>query len=423
MLTITRQRQSTVMFSSSRAIKRFVASIAVGLSLALSALGSPASAQTIDVGVLTARSGAGAPVGEEIVTGIETAMAMYGPVLGRQVKLVIEDSAWNSQLAVTRATKLVQQDHVAAILGTSTVESLALQPLLDRLRVPVVTSNSGGAAMTRDKCNKWFFRTNAEEVMSETSLKELFEKGPNLDKATWFTVGNDYGWSRMVGDSAKRVPGLKYAGETYAQLETTDWAPYIAQIQKAGATAVLMPVTFGVQLVDFVQQATQFGLTKNAVLVAPIGLPDWAVNEIGEPVTHVVSMGSWAAWGYEDKEPTGTARKFNEAYYQKQKRVAGMQAIQAGTAALMLFDAITKAGSTEPNAIVKGLEQVTTATPMGMLRFQPGGRQAESPLFLGPYVHLEKPKYGAEYAQRVDEVVPASKSLISAKEAGCHLEE
>jgi ABC-type branched-subunit amino acid transport system substrate-binding protein len=273
MLTITRQRQSTVMFSSSRAIKRFVASIAVGLSFALSALGSPASAQTIDVGVLTARSGAGAPVGEEIVTGIETAIAMHGPVLGRQVKLVIEDSAWNSQLAVTRATKLVQQDHVAAILGTSTVESLALQPLLDRLRVPVVTSNSGGAAMTRDKCNKWFFRTNAEEVMSETSLKELFEKGPNLDKATWFTVGNDYGWSRMVGDSAKRVPGLKYAGETYAQLETTDWAPYIAQIQKAGATAILMPVTFGVQLVDFVQQATQFGLTKNAVLVAPIGLP------------------------------------------------------------------------------------------------------------------------------------------------------
>ena len=55
--------------------------------------------------------------------------------------------------------------------------------------------------MTRDKCNKWFFRTNAEEVMSETSLKELFDKDPNLNKATWFTVGNDYGWSRIVGDS------------------------------------------------------------------------------------------------------------------------------------------------------------------------------------------------------------------------------
>ena len=423
MLTITRQRNLTVMFKGSSAITRLVASAVAALWFALVPFASPAWAQTIDVGVLTARSGAGAPVGEEIYTGIQTAIAMYGPVLGRQVKLVVEDSAWNSELAVTKATKLVQQDHVAAILGTSTVESLALLPLLERLRVPIVTSNSGGAAMTRDKCNKWFFRTNPEEVMSETSLKELFGSSANLKNATWFTVGNDYGWSRMVGDSAKRVPGLKYAGETYAQLDTTDWAPYIAQIQKAGATAVLMPVTFGVQLVDFVRQATQFGLTKNAVLVAPIGLPDWAANEIGEPVTHVVSQGSWAAWGYEEKEPTGTARKFNEAYYQQHKRVAGMQAIQAGTAALMLFNAITKAGAAEPGAIVKGLEQVNVATPLGMLRFQPGGRQAESPLFLGPYVHLEKPKYGAAYAQRVDEVVPASKSLISAKEAGCHLEE
>lgn len=420
MLAVTRQGRQTVMLSD-RSRFRVIAT-AVGLAIALGTLETGASAQTIDVGVLTARSGAGAPVGEEIVTGIQTAIALYGPVLGREVKLVIEDSAWNSQLAVTKATKLVQQDHVVAILGTSTVESLALQPLLDRLRVPVVTSNSGGAAMTRDKCNKWFFRTNPEEVMSETSLKQLFSKGPDLDKATWFTVGNDYGWSRMVGESAKRVPGLKYAGETYAQLETTDWAPYIAQIKKAGATAVLMPVTFGVQLVDFVQQATQFGLTKNAVLVAPIGLPDWAANKIGEPVTHVLSMGSWAAWGYEDKEPTGTARKFNETYYARQKRVAGMQAIQAGTAALMLFEALTKAGSTDPDAVVKGLEQVDIATPLGMLRFQPGGRQAESPLFLGPYVHLEKAKYGAQFAQRVDEVVPASQSLIPAKEAGCNLQ-
>ena len=423
----TRLRNSTVSFAYGRAIygraiRHFTAAAAFGLPLAFSALSSPAYAQTIDVGVLTARSGPGAPVGEEIYTGIQTAIAMYGPVLGRQIKLVVEDSAWNSQLAVTKATKLVQQDHVVAILGTSTVESLALLPLLDRLRVPVVTSNSGGAAMTRDKCSKWFFRTNPEEVMSETSLKVLFESGPNLKNATWFTVGNDYGWSRMVGESAKRVPGLKYAGETYAQLDTTDWAPYIAQIQKAGATAVLMPVTFGVQLVDFVRQATQFGLTKNAVLVAPIGLPDWAANEIGEPVTHVLSMGSWAAWGYEDKEPTGTARRFNEAYFQQQKRVAGMQAIQAGTAALMLFDAIAKAGSTEPSAVVKGLEQVNLATPLGMLRFQPGGRQAESPLFLGPYVHLTTPRYGSQYAQKVEDVVPASKSLISAKEAGCHLQ-
>jgi branched-chain amino acid transport system substrate-binding protein len=389
------------------------------VALGATGLPVPAHGQAIKVGVLTARSGPGAPVGEEIFTGIQTALAMYGPVLGRQIELVVEDSAWNSQQAVTKATKLVQQNQVVSILGTSTVESLALLPIADRLGVPIVTSNSGGAVMTREKCNRWFFRTNPEEIMSKTSLRELFEKGPNLKNATWFTVGNDYGWSRMVGDSAKSVPGLKYAGETYAQLDTTDWAPYIAQIRKANATAVLMPVTFGVQLVEFIQQATQFGLTKDAVLIAPVGLPDWAANKVGDPVTHVLSMGSWAAWRYEDQEPT--TRKFNETYFQLHKRVAGMQAIQAGTATLMLLSAIAKAGSVAPNAIVEGLEGIHVSTPLGMLRFQPGGRQAESPLFLGPFERLKEPKYGAQYAQRVDMVVPASRSLVSAKEAGCNL--
>lgn len=395
--------------------------LSAGLCLTLDGTGSPASGQTqpIKVGVLTARSGPGAPVGEEIHTGIQTAISMYGPVLGRPIELVVEDSAWNSQQAVTKATKLVQQNQVVAILGTSTVESLALLPVADRLGVPIVTSNSGGAMMTREKCNKWLFRTNPEEIMSKTSLKELFETGPKLRDVTWFTVGNDYGWSRMVGNAAKSIPGLKYEGEAYAQLDTTDWAPYIAQIRKANAGAVLMPVTFGVQLVEFIQQATQFGLTKDAVLIAPIGLPDWAANKVGEPVTHVLSAGSWAAWRNEDHEPT--ARKFNETYYQLHKRVAGMQAIQAGTAALMLFNAIDKAKSVEPNAIVQGLESIHISTPLGMLRIQPGGRQAESPLFLGPYERLKEPKYGAQYAQRIDVVVPASRSLIAAKEAGCQL--
>ncbi len=273
-------RESMGRFEGSGVMACLISLVAVGLCLALSAMSPPAWAQgqAIKVGVLTARSGPGAPVGEEIHTGIQTAIAMYGPVLGRPIELVVEDSAWNSQQAVAKATKLVQQNQVVAILGTSTVESLALLPVADRLGVPIVTSNSGGAVMTREKCNKWFFRTNPEEIMSKTSLKELFEKGPNLKNATWYTVGNDYGWSRMVGDSAKGVPGLKYAGDTYAQLDTTDWAPYIAQIRKAGATAVLMPVTFGVQLVEFIQQATQFGLTKDAVLIAPVGLPDWAAR-------------------------------------------------------------------------------------------------------------------------------------------------
>jgi branched-chain amino acid transport system substrate-binding protein len=387
--------------------------------LCLSAGGSVMAQDAIRVGVLTIRSGPAKPIGDDILAGIETATKMFGPVLNRPVELVVEESLFNAQAAVTKATKLVQQNKVAGILGTSTVETLALLSVADRLGVPIVTSNSGSAAITRDRCNKWVFRTNAEDLMSVESLQELVKETPRLQQAKWFTIGHDYPWSRLVAGSVKGVKDLQYVGETFAPLDTTDWAPFIARARSAGATAVIMPVTLGVPLLQFIQQANEFGLTGTAVLVSPIGLPDWLVEKLGSTSTNVISAGSWAAWRYEEAWPA--TKEFNEAFYAMHGRVAGMQSLQSASAARMLYSAMTKADPTDPDAIVRALETVEVNTPVGSLKFQPNGRQALVPLFLGPYEKLDAPRYGATYAQRADPF-PASKSLPkSAAEYGCKL--
>lgn len=387
--------------------------------LAIAAVPGLAQPESIKVGVLTIRSGPATPVGDDILAGIQTATKMYGPVLGRPIELAVEDSLWNPQQAVTKATKLVQQNRVVAILGTSTIESLALLPVAERLGVPILTSNSGAAAITRDRCNKWVFRTNPDELMSVASLRHLITQTPSLQNAKWFTIGHDYPWSRLVGGSVKSVKDLTYVGETFAPLDTSDWAPFIAQARTAGATAIVMPVTLGTPLLQFIQQAHEFGLTKEAVLVAPIGLPDWLVDKLGETSTRVVSAGSWAAWRYEEQE--SATKQFNETFFQMHRRVAGMQSIQSGSATLMLYHAISKAGSADPDAIVRALETLEVRTPIGMLRFQAGGRQAESPLFLGRYEPVTAARYNARFAQRA-EAFPATKSLpMSAKESGCNL--
>jgi branched-chain amino acid transport system substrate-binding protein len=387
--------------------------------LCLSAGGSAIAQDAIQVGVLTIRSGPAKPIGDDILAGIETATKMFGPVLNRSVDLVVEESLFNAQAAVTKATKLVQQNKVAGILGTSTVETLALLSVADRLGVPIVTSNSGSAAITRDRCNKWVFRTNAEDLMSVESLQELVKETLRLQQAKWFTLGHDYPWSRLVAGSVKGVKDLQYVGETFAPLDTTDWAPFIARARSAGATAIIMPVTLGVPLLQFIQQANEFGLTGTAVLVSPIGLPDWLVEKLGSTSTNVISAGSWAAWRYEEAWPA--TKEFNEVFYAMHGRVAGMQSLQSASAARMLYSAMTKAGSTDPDAIVRALETVEVNTPVGSLKFQPNGRQALVPLFLGPYEKLDAPRYGATYAQRADPF-PASKSLPkSAAEYGCKL--
>jgi branched-chain amino acid transport system substrate-binding protein len=388
-------------------------------ALCLSASGSAVAQEAIKVGVLTIRSGPAKPIGDDILAGIETATKMYGPVLNRRVELVVEESLFNAQAAVTKATKLIQQNKVAGILGTSTIETLALLSVADRLGVPIITSNSGSAAITRERCNKWVFRTNAEDLMSVESLQELVKETPRLQQAKWFTIGHDYPWSRLVAGSVKGVKDLQYVGETFAPLDTTDWAPFIARARSAGATAVIMPVTLGVPLLQFIQQANEFGLTGTAVLVSPIGLPDWLVEKLGSTSTNVISAGSWAAWRYEETWPA--TKEFNEAFYAMHGRVAGMQSLQSASAARMFYSAMSKAGSTDPEAIVRALETVEVNTPVGSLKFQSNGRQALVPLFLGPYEKLDTPRYGAAYAQRAD-AFPASKSLAkSAAEYGCKL--
>lgn len=401
---------------------RFAKLVALALVAAIAYQVDPAVAQgnSIKIGVLTLRSGPMTPIGDDIIAGIETATKMYGPLLGKPVELIVEESQWNAQLAVTKATKLVQQNRVAAILGTSTVEALALVAVADRLRVPIVTSNSGGAALTRENCSKWVFRTNAEDFMSAVALKSVLADNPKLGNAKWFTLGHDYPYSRLVAKTVKGVTGENYVGEAFAPLDTTDWSPFIARVRSAGATAIMMSITLGTPLLQFVQQANEFGLTKEAQLAAPIGLPDWLVAKLGPLSTNIISTGSWAAWRYEEMNPA--TKRFNEAFYKQHGRVAGMQSVQSGSATLMVYHAIEKAGSTDPEAIVRALETIEVPTPVGPLKFQPSGRQAMVPLFLGPYEQLNPPRYGAHYGQRVDVAFPASKSLpATGREAGCKL--
>jgi branched-chain amino acid transport system substrate-binding protein len=300
------------------------------------------------------------------------------------------------------------------------VESLALLPVADRLGVPIVTSNSGSAALTRENCNKWVFRTNGEDLMSAEALRYLISQNAKLRNAKWFTLGHDYPFSRLVAGTVKSVKELSYSGDAFAPMDTTDWSPFIARARAGGATAIMVSVTLGTPMLQFLQQATDFGLTKEAQLVAPIGLPDWLVAKLGALSTNVISAGSWAAWRYEDTEPA--TKEFNEAFFKIHGRVAGMQALQAGSAARMLYSAISKAGSTDPEQVVRALETIEVRTPVGPLKFQEGGRQAMVPLFLGPYEAVKPPRYGAEFAQRVEAAFPASKSLTkSAAESGCKL--
>ena len=89
---------------------------------------------------------------------------VQGGIHGRQIKMLVEDHAYNPQKAVVAAKKLIEKDQVFClynILGTSPAE--AIRPILEESGVPLIapaTNSSSMSDMSRQAA-KYIFHTDA----------------------------------------------------------------------------------------------------------------------------------------------------------------------------------------------------------------------------------------------------------------------
>ncbi len=84
-----------------------------------------------------------------------------GGILGKKIELVSVDDKFDPKLTVELARKLVTEDHVLALfLNRGTPHALALLPLLEELKVPLVGPSTGAMAL-HDPVNPWVFNVRA----------------------------------------------------------------------------------------------------------------------------------------------------------------------------------------------------------------------------------------------------------------------
>jgi len=133
---------------SGRTTRLFVATAAV--AVILSALWGPrnaaaqaATGEPYKIGVTYPLSGPQAAWGLLLLPNAEIAVQHInaaGGVNGRPLALVVEDTKGNPEGAVSAMRKVVQVDHVAAILSIFTNVISAQMPLADQLKVPLVST-------------------------------------------------------------------------------------------------------------------------------------------------------------------------------------------------------------------------------------------------------------------------------------------
>lgn len=237
---------------------------------------------TIHIGLLIPQSGAYKAAGPEIKDGFQLYLDAHGGKLGgKAVKITIADEGDGKQTAVNSGKKLIQQDKVDVVVGTSTVDSLlGLETMLSEAKIPFI--GTGGRPSTlKDISRIWHVSwLSREPGAAIADYLRTTVNGPV------YAIGPDYqgGYDQIGGfTDAYLAGGGKLANEDGKAAwtpwpTTTNFLPYLNKIAASGAKAVY---TFyaGTAAVAFVQQYTQSGLASKIPLYGSGYLTDEAILE------------------------------------------------------------------------------------------------------------------------------------------------
>ena len=168
----------------------------VGL-LGLSAIATSASAQeTIKIGVIQPLTGSVAYNGTTDVNGSKLAadeINAKGGVLGKKIELIIEDGQCKPANSVNAAEKLIQRDKVVAVSGAfCSSATLAVMPVAQNYKIPLVTGVSSSASLT-EKGNTWFFRATETDALLAKSFAKILFNELKLRKVAYIGVNDDFG--------------------------------------------------------------------------------------------------------------------------------------------------------------------------------------------------------------------------------------
>ncbi|MDD2310194.1 MAG: ABC transporter substrate-binding protein [Desulfuromonadaceae bacterium] len=199
------------------------------------------AAGTIKIGALFAVTGPAAFLGEPernsakmVVDEINRA----GGVKGRKLELVVYDTAGDATKAVQLATKLIKDDKVVAIIGPSTTgETMAVIPVVEREHIPLV-SCSAGSKIT-DPVKKWVFKTAQNDSLAVGRIYEYLQKSKQT-KVSILTVSDGFGASgrEQLKSQAAKYGITVVSDDTYGPKDT-DMTAQLTKIRGSNTQAII----------------------------------------------------------------------------------------------------------------------------------------------------------------------------------------
>ncbi len=328
-----------------------------------------ASDDVVKIGVLSDMSGVYADYGGQgAVTAAKMAIEDFGgKMFGKTIELVSADHQNKADVAKNVTQQWFDRDKVDATFeNLNSAVALAVEGLGKEKNKITVITGAASSRITNEDCSP---NTAVHYLMDTIALGNVVGKAIVKDGGdSWFFLTADYAFGHSLekdtGEVVKTAGG-KVLGSVRHPLSTSDFSSFLLQAQASKAKIVGL-ANAGLDTVNSIKAASEFGLTKNQNMAALLML-----------ITDVHAVGLNTAQGlyltegwYWDLNPE--TRAWAKRYEERMKKKPNSNHAAVYSSVLHYLNAVKAAGTDDTAAVMKKMKE----TPVNDM-FAKGGKIRE----------------------------------------------
>lgn len=303
----------------------------------------PAADDVILLGEVGSLTGSEAAFGISTRNGVELALEeanAAGGVIGKKLAVRVYDDQSKPEEAASATKRLITQDKVVAVLGeVASSNSLAMAPIAQEAKVPMVSPSSTNPKVTQ--VGDYIFRVCFIDpfqgfVMAKYAREELkYSRVAILtDKKSAYSEGLTEVFQRKFTEMGGKISVV----EAYAKGDT-DFRAQLTNIKKLKVEGLYMPGYYE-DVGKVAEQARELGL--KVVMMGGDGWDSAKLFELGGAAVE----GSFVSNHYSADDPSPRVQDFIKKYKEKYGAVPDSLAALGYDSARVVIDALKRAGTT-----------------------------------------------------------------------------
>jgi branched-chain amino acid transport system substrate-binding protein len=320
--------------------------------------GAQPTGEPVVLGAIVSATGPNAALGVQernVLQMMESQINAAGGVLGRPVKIVVEDDKTDAKEAVTAANKLIDQDKVVALIAaTGSASTLAVKEITAQKGLPQMAMAAANDITDKAPMD-WIWRTPQKDAFAVSRALDYIANTLKLKKVAVLHDENAFGSSGNA-EIAKQAPtiGLEVVASESYKTNDTDMTAQLTKVRGANPEVL---VVWGTNPGPALAAKNMQQLGMTIPYIGSHGIANRAFIELAEtPPRSGVPRGAMLVPAPStDPAQKAVTDKFIADYTAAYDAAPNPFAGYAFEAVTLLVDAIERAGNTDAAAVQTAL--------------------------------------------------------------------